>query len=300
MMSTGNTGQAGIALVLALWLLLLIAIMAAGYSYAMRTETMLTIHGVEAAKARGIAEAGLWLALADLLKPQPARQWRTDGSLYQVDFGGSKINLSIQDEAGKIDLNAADEALLRGLLETAAAPGADVTFLLHAILDWRDPDRLRRNPGAEDSDYESAGYGAKDGPFNSIEELQWVAGMTDDVYGMIRPALTIHHPLQPGINPGVAPREALSAIPGADAGLIDTFLTTRHNAGETVNAPVINSNYFNAAEGAVFTVASEGTAGRGRLRLEMVVALDHGAIPPYSVLSWRESSRFAQPHDPTE
>lgn len=286
----GNTGQAGIALVLALWLLLLISIMAAGYSYAMRTETMLTIHGVEAAKARGVAEAGLWLALADLLKPQPARRWQTDGSSYQLDFGGNDINLSIQDEAGKIDLNAADEALLRGLLETAVAPGADVTFLLHAILDWRDPDRLRRNPGAEDSDYGNTGYGAKDGPFNSIEELRRVAGMTDDVYGMILPALTIHHPLQPGINPAVAPREALAAIPGADAGLIDEFLTTRHNADGTDGAPVMNSGYFNAAQGPVFTVASEGMAGRGRLKLEMVVALDPGALPPYSVLSWRESS----------
>ncbi|MCY3751506.1 MAG: type II secretion system protein GspK, partial [Gammaproteobacteria bacterium] len=270
-MIAGKAGQAGIALVLALWLLLLISIMAAGYGYAMRTETMLTIHGVEAAKARGVAEAGLWLALADLLKPQSARRWRTDGSRYQVNFGGNNINLSIQDEAGKIDLNAADEALLRGLLETAAAPGADVTFLLHAILDWRDPDRLRRNPGAEDSDYETAGYGAKDGPFNSVEELRWVAGMTDDVYGMIRPAVTIHHPLQPGINPDVAPREALAAIPGADAELIMAYLTTRQHADGTDGAPVMNSGYFNAAQGPVFTVASEGMAGRGRLKLEMVV-----------------------------
>ena len=300
MVITGKTGQAGIALVLALWLLLLISIMAAGYGYTMRTETMLTIHGVEEAKARGIAQAGLWLALADLLKPQSARRWRTDGSPYRLDFGGSNINLSIQDEAGKIDLNAADEALLRGLLETAAQPDTDVTFLLHAILDWRDPDRLRRNPGAEDGDYENAGYGAKDGPFNSIEELRWVAGMTDDVYGMIRPVLTIHHPLQPGINPGVAPREALAAVPGADAELLDVFLTTRHNADGTVGAPVMTSDYFNAAEGAVFTVASEGMAGQGRLKLEMVVALDHNAVPPYSVLSWRESNRFAQPHDPAK
>jgi general secretion pathway protein K len=46
--------------------------------------------------------------------------------------------------------------------------------LVDAILDWRDEDDLHLVNGAEDPDYKAAGlpYGAKDGPFDSLEELQ--------------------------------------------------------------------------------------------------------------------------------
>ena len=89
-------------------------------------------------------------------------------------------------------------------------------------------DKRRRNPGAEDSDYAHAGYGAKDGPFNSIEELRLVAGMTNDIFRQIYPALTIHS-RQPGIHPLTAPREVLLALPGSDAERIDTFIQNRYN-----------------------------------------------------------------------
>ena len=281
--------HAGVALVLVLWLLTLLSIMAAAYGYAMRTETKLTIHGLERAKARAIAEAGLWLAVADLHKPEIKRQWLSDGTRYQLDFGEGRIYLRIQDEAGRIDLNTANDALLRGLLEKAAGPGDDVTFMLHAILDWRDPDSRRRNPGAEDRDYEQVGYGAKDGPFNNIEELRLVAAMTNDMFRKIYPALTVHS-RQPGIHPLVAPRDVLTALPGGVPELVDAFLLSRHNREEVATLPPgLDSRYFGGAGGTAFVIASEGVAGRSRLKLNMVITLNKDAHLPYSVLSWRES-----------
>lgn len=66
--------------------------------------------------------------------------------------------------------------------------------LLQAILDWRDKDNLVRNHGAEDDDYQQLdyNYGAKDGLFNSLDELQLVMGMTTETYNKLKPALTIH------------------------------------------------------------------------------------------------------------
>ena len=106
-----------------------------------------------------------------------------------------------RDEAGRIDLNSAHDILLRALLEKAAEPGEDVGYLLNAILDWRDPDSQRRNPGAEDSDYAHAGYGAKDAPFNSIEELRLVAGMTDDIFTRNLSRTAHSNPGSPGYIP---------------------------------------------------------------------------------------------------
>ena len=281
-------GQTGMALVLTLWLLTLLTVMVGGFSYAMRNETRLTVHGVELAKARSRAEAGVWLAVSDLLSPQSERRWPSDGAPALADFGEGTISLRIQDEAGRIDLNRASDELLRGLLEAASQPGDDVTLPLNAILDWRDQDKDRRDPGAEDNDYPHDGYGAKDGPFNSIGELRRVAGITDEIYGNIDHAVTIHS-LQPGINPDLAPRIVLQAIPGSDDVRIDEFLANRHKPGEDATITDVDHHYFNAEQGLTFTITSEGTAGRSKLILEVVVSLDEDVHPPYSVLSWRES-----------
>ena len=277
------------ALVLALWLLALLTILAAGYGYAMRTETKLTIHGVELAEARTIAEAGVWLALADLLKPEPEKQWQTDGAFYQLDFGEGRIRLRIQDEAGRIDLNTAGDALLRGLLEKAAAPGDNVDLMFNAILDWRDPDKQRRNPGAEDADYAHAGYGAGDAPFNSIEELRMVAGITSEAFTNMYPALTLHSG-QPGIHPLAAPREVLLALPGGDEEQVDTFIQNRRNREAPVAPPAgMDPLFFGGARGTMFNITSEGITGRSKLKLNVVITLNHDPRLPYSVLSWREA-----------
>lgn len=293
--STSVPRQDGIALVLVLWLVTLISIMAAGFSYAMRTETWLTIHGVDLAQARSRAEAGLWLAVADLLRPLSERRWPADGTPAEADFRGATISLRIQDEAGRIDLNEADPDLLLGLLEAASTAGDDALFPRNAILDWRDPDHERLVPGAEDDDYLSAGYDAKDGPFNSIAELRRVAGMTDEMYGKISHAVTIHS-LRPGINPAFAPRIVLEAVPGSDSARIDDYLANRHRPGEIAVITDEDHHYFNADQGRTFTIASTAKAGRSTSMLTAVVELDRNVSPPYSVLAWSESRlHYAHP-----
>lgn len=288
MHSTPASPQAGIALVLVLWLVTLISIMAAGFSYAMRTETWLTIHGIDSARARCRAEAGLWLAVADLLRPLSERRWPADGTPAETGFDEAAISLSIQDEAGRIDLNEADPELLLGLLEAASAAGDNTEFLRNSILDWRDPDHERRIPGAEDEDYLSAGYDAKDGPFNSIAELRRVAGMTDEIYGKISHAVTIHS-LRPGINPAFAPRIVLEAVPGSRSDRIDDYLASRHRPGEIATITDEDHYYFNSYQGRTFTIASTARAGRSTLTLTAVIELDRDVSPPYSVLAWTES-----------
>lgn len=275
-------------MILVLWLLALLSLMAGAHSYALRTETWLTIHAQDRARARAAAEAGVWLAVADLLSPPSAQRWPRDGTPIEVNFAAGAIELRIQDEAGLIDINSADDALLRGLLSDAAQPGQDVASLFDALLDWRDPDPDRRIAGAEDEDYLHAPYDSKDGPFNSIEELRRVSGMSDELYRNIRHAITIHS-MQPGINPARAPRAALEAIPGSRADLVDAYLAGRHEPGQTATITDADHHYFNARQGLTLTIASTGRVGRGNLRLDVVVALDRDRTPPYSVLGWRES-----------
>ena len=288
--STPVPRQTGVALLLALWLVTLLSIMAAGYSYAMRTETWLTIHGIDTAQARSRAEAGVWLAVADLLRPLSERRWPTDGTPAEADFGDAKVTLRIQDEAGKVDLNEAGPELLLGLLDAASTAGHDALPLRNAILDWRDPDHDRRVPGAEDDDYLSAGYDAKDGPFNSIAELRRVAGMTDEMYGNIRHAVTIHS-LRPGVNPAFG--AATSSWKPCPAATPPVSMTTSPIATSRVWSPSITDvdhHYFNADQGRTFTIASTAGAGRSTVTLTAVVEYGPGRKTRL-IRCWRGRSR---------
>ena len=67
---------------------------------------------------------------------------------------------------------------------------------------------------------------AKDAPFEAVEELQQVLGMTPAVYRWVAPALTVYSGRR-GIDPRVAPREALLALQGIGPEEVESFLATR-------------------------------------------------------------------------
>ena len=285
--------QKGIALVIVLLMLALLMVMAAGYSQTMRTETLITANLIHSAQAEALAEAGIWHSLAEMLKPQPDQTWKTDGSIYTFNFNQGIIRISIQDESGKIDLNTAGSELLYGLIRSVDVPETERLALLQAILDWRDRDNLVRTEGAEDADYRRLNfdYSAKDGPFNTPDELQLVMGMTPAIFKKMKPALTIysHHP---GIQPEVAPREALLAIPGIMPERVDEILQARA-ANPDPQTPMqfmgLDTKYLSKARGYVFTITSEGIINDTHARLDVVVMLQRLTTldSPYSILSWR-------------
>ncbi len=255
--------QQGIVLVLVLWLLALLAIMAGSYSLTTRTETRLTAAQVQAAQARGLAEAGIWLGVQQLLQPGNAAGSNAPG-FTSLPFGPGVIDVHIQDEAGKIDLNTARPEVILGLLLSSGADTVQAAALSDAILDWRDRDNLRRVSGAEDNEYVAKGMagGAKDGPFNSVEELRGVLGMTEALFKKMRPVLTLYSH-QPGIAGDVAVPEAAAAVREG------RFLSGRRSQ--------------------IYAITSTGKVADTALGIEAVVQLRSGGKPPYAILSWREA-----------
>ena len=90
-----------------------------------------------------------------------------------------------------------------------------------AIVDFRDADDDPSPGGAESAAYQAAGlgHGPKNGPFETITELDQVLGMTVTLLNRLRAVVTVHA-RQPGIDPAHAPRELLvgaSTVDGAAA-----------------------------------------------------------------------------------
>jgi DNA uptake protein ComE-like DNA-binding protein len=121
-------------------------------------------------------------------RPTPA--WRFSVPAARFDGPEDMIRFGLTPESAKLHLNAAEEWQIERLLPPLLV-GLQIDNpqdIINAILDWRDEDSEVRDGGAE-SDYYNAldpgpPYNAKNGPFDSVEELLLVKGVTAAVlYG---------------------------------------------------------------------------------------------------------------------
>jgi len=109
--------------------------------------------------------------------------------------------MSITDEDGKIDINGAPPELLAALFEAVGLKPGEAQAIADRNADFRDPDNLQRPHGAEDPEYGAAGLpaGAKDAPFDTLDELGQVLGVGPEplarnpaLLKAITPLLTVH------------------------------------------------------------------------------------------------------------
>jgi general secretion pathway protein K len=233
--------SAGIALISVVWVLALLCVMAAGVGATLRGDTQLAANLVASTQARHAAEAGVHLALFQVAQSDGKSGWLADGTIHELGLGAAMVRIAASDEAGKIDLNVAPAAVLDGLLRTAGIAEGERSRLVDAILDWRDADSDPGPYGAEEAQYRVAGkpYGPRNGPFESVDELRLVLGISPALYRGIAAALTVHS-RQPGIVAESATRQVLLAIPGAEVAEIDRYVDLRalhREAGLLAPAP---------------------------------------------------------------
>jgi len=114
-------------------------------------------------------------------------------SIKSIDpglLGGTRYGLT--DEERFLNLNTTPESVLQRFFQfVGLISEAEATELVAAIQDWIDEDTKQRPLGAEGSYYRTSGYDCKDGPFENIEELLLVRGVTPQLYIQVKPYLTV-------------------------------------------------------------------------------------------------------------
>jgi general secretion pathway protein K len=285
----------GIALISVLWVVALLAVVAGGMSAAMQDETRLVRNLLASAQARHAAEGGVQLALLALASNTGQPSWQADGAPRELAIGDAAVRVTVIDEAGKIDLNAAQDGLLDGLLKTAELEDWQRRSIVDAILDWRDTDNLTRLNGAEDDDYLSADkpYGTKDTRFDSVDELYLVLGVSPALYRKIKSALTVYSG-QPGVNPAAASRQVLLAIPGMDADTVETYMALRQQHREAGLAPppppLTNRQYIARGRARTYSIHAQARVHNG-VTAHITATVDRRGrdlTAPFTVLSWRQ------------
>jgi len=210
----------GFALLVALWLL--VALSAAGLALATvsRTRRLAAANYAEGVRARAAAQGGIELMrarLADrLAKAVDGRDpWSGIDSLNDtLLLDQANATTALYDVASTLNINRADEDQLRRFFSALRVDAGVADRLAQAIADWRDADDFRRPRGAERDEYVKAGAEAlpRNGPFETVAELQLVQGMTPRLFDAMRPYLTVLGSGQININS--APRPVLLSLPG--------------------------------------------------------------------------------------
>ncbi|MEX2644457.1 MAG: hypothetical protein WD270_13460 [Acetobacterales bacterium] len=226
--SRERSRERGAALLVVLWMLALLALVAVGLAGTARTETRLAANLVAEAESHYRAQAAAMhatLLLLDTARPPPPQIALAGDDAPEA---APDAEVTARDQCGLVDINTALGGLVAALMATAGG-GADAAFArTQALLDWRDPDRYRRNRGAEDDDYALAGraHGARDGLFEGVDELQQVLGIDHEAYDRLRPLVTVDC-LAAGIDPLAAPEPLLRTLPGVPEEERQRFLSAR-------------------------------------------------------------------------
>lgn len=285
------------ALVAVLWIVSLLALLAAGIGSSSRASSQLAFNALENTKAKFLAEAGINKAVYRLLKREAFQAPLIDGAAgFSSRMREGAVAVQIRDEDGKIDLNFAPIELLEGLIGSVGLVGNDVArALAERIVDYRDLDHTPLPVGAEDAAYADAGMirGAADRPFRQVEELVLVLGMTDELFERLKDHVTVFAEAE-GFDPLRASDAVLRALPGIDEEALSLI-----RAGDGDTLPILPDRVSEALEDhvltsrdIVFELQALGQTREGGLFLRSaVIAIDGGrGRAPFTTFRWRRET----------
>ncbi|HXX81116.1 MAG TPA: helix-hairpin-helix domain-containing protein [Thermodesulfovibrionales bacterium] len=267
-----------------LWVLAILMVIVLSFSFMARTETHATLAFKERMEMKFLAEAAIQRGIQEIyyLKQNPqlalleeSDVWKTDGTAYSGRLGERDYEVSITDEAGKININALNDTsgiILKTLLTQMGVQDEDADTIVDSILDWKDADDLTRLHGAESDYYMSLPnpYKAKNANFDTLEELLLVKGVTYEIFfgsegkkGLVN-FITVNSNTN-AININAAPKEVLMAIPGITPEIADAIISSRQNKRimnlQEVGIPAQSTPYISFADSNTYSVEGRGYAG---------------------------------------
>ncbi len=290
--------QRGVAFIIVIWVMVVLTVLLSGFVVVARTEAMQSRFLLDSAQARYAAEAGISRASWELRNIDPLTMWVPDGRQYDFEFEGAQVTVEVQDESGKIDINAAGLDTLTRMFVAVGVEQVQADKLAAAVIDWRDVDDLLTLNGAEDPDYESEGleYGAADAPFTTIGELQQVLGMNYELYAKLQNDITIYGGVDRP-NAAFASMLGLQTIGDIDPVLAQQLLDMRRQlrpGDPAAGSALMPDGSPLLAQGGTgtYTLRSKATMANGTWTL-VDATIRLGGAPgarAYSILRWREGS----------
>jgi general secretion pathway protein K len=312
--------QSGIALITVILIVSVLAAAALELNRSTRNDIYDAANLSDGIRLTYIAKSGFYGATALLANSRNDYETLRDDWAQAETFSAQSASLfpdgyfivRIEDEKGKIPLNklvdggAVNPDIKEMLLRLLALPEFELgpqegLEIVDSIIDWIDENDDISGMGAESSYYASlpAGYKAKNGPMDCIEELLMIKGISKEVFAGtgkkpgLRQCVTIHG--TGAININTAPKPVLRALCAeVSAELADKMDEYRRSPGNDLssvtwykNVPgmgdiTIKPELIEMVKSNYFTIYSTGMTEGMEQSVNGVVQRS-----PLKVLSWR-------------
>lgn len=260
-------------LISAIWIAGLLAVMASAFAINLRVQILSGANVVQSAKAEFIADGLVNLTAWKLVgQKEPDPNMPRDGRSWTCLWNDAAIvQLAVQDQGGLIDLNAASEELLLQIVEKSGLPENKAQPLVKAILDYRDSDSEASDGGSEPETYPGVSFGPKNGPFQAVEEIDQIPGMSGELYDRLAPFLTVQS-LQPGFDPQLMPAQMKKLL--------------EINADGTV--PTAFQPFVAQSQSGIFGIDATVRLQNGTVfQRHAIVAITREENRPFTVMTWQ-------------
>ena len=307
--------EEGAVLLLVILILTLISVLVLSWAQEWRTELKLASNFAEAHKCQRLAEAGIYYALGKMVTAKTAETsgmnpfapqargdsgalWKGDQQPHVLELPDGMVEVRIGDEGGKINLNLATEPLLQNFFTMLGLPEPQVRIMVDSILDWRTKGSYPRLYGAKSPYYLSLDppYVAKNGKFETVEELAWVRGFeASPLIPHLSRWLTVQT-TGAGINLNTAPLEVLLAMGFSREAALNILSTRKvmplrgfQEVPQAVANPVLGQGaQMSFRSSPFFTITSTGMVKKNSSRqtIRATVRLDPNQRVPWVIISW--------------
>ena len=245
--STSPSKQHGLALIAVLWILVALMLMVSSYSLFARVETRMAGAQVSQAKANALALGGLEYIQAYLKQPPQIRN-KPQQQFLQLHLGEGRLDMTLTNAAGLIDLNNAPAALLNDLFQIAAGMDEERSATL--------VNTLRPDPNQSN--------GVRLPLWRDVRDLRGMPGITESIYNAVRNLITVDAEGGDGkVNAHQAPPDVLIILAHGNAELAQTFAESRITQGSTADTSMLQTSFHS------------NTQAR-RYRLDVDVTLNNG------------------------
>lgn len=254
-------------MLIVIWALVLLSLILTHVLSAGRSEAQLARNLRLAAEAEPVADAAVQNTIFHLLDRSP-NGWPLHGRHHLILPGGA-ADVLVENVAGKINPNTADQPMLSAMLTLCGAAAPEADAISQAIMVWR---AQAGTPDAGIAAYRAAGltYAPPGAPFETNDEIGLVIGMTPALRDCLLPHLSVYQ------------ENTTPSLTAADPLVAKVLELVARESGE---ASLLGDD--ETAEPTVLITAAALGRGGGRFVRRATVRLVAGRLGrPFRMLTW--------------
>lgn len=275
-----------------LWTTLLLGLLAGQVLRYGRGDAQLAANVMETARTALLAEGAADVAILAVMNSADETAMLTDGSVYGWKFGEYSLFTRTTVEAGRVDINNASAELLANLVLATGFRSVNSLGIANAIIETRGGGPAGRSPERRgETALESPSPGSKGAPFQAIDELLSVQGISPALFARLKPLVTVHS--------GRAIPDPAAALPAVRSALTGSGSATGPGARVSLmgftnlaSAPrrIVPGSGSGGRSAQVYRVEAAAIGPGGAFSgVEMIVDLGGTTALPYRLLAKRMS-----------